>query len=231
MRSANKRGTPSEQSRPSPGNRPSNEEKADRTARSTSKTPPSPDEKKLVLQAVSGNRTAFQKLYFKYHKLVTAIVYQKVSHTDDIEDLVQESFLKAWRSLPKLRDPDRFLPWLIRIVSHLATDWQRSRKRKAARNTTSVNAVLYTIPSHNEKDPGDRITQNEEYKSILEALKLLPEKQRIVLTMRFLEELTPSDIAKKLCEPPGTIRNRIFRGLKKLEKLVHRKTADEGYQE
>ncbi len=193
--------------------------------REKGKAPP-PSDKQLVCSAISGNKQAFQQLYFKYYKLVTAMLYQKISNPSDAEDLVQESFLKAWSSLPKLRNPDRFLPWLIRIVSHLATDWQRKKQRRAGKTAFSGDTIINMLPY--TKDPGARLSSDEEIHAIFTALKQLPQKQRVVLTMRFLEELTPAEIAAKLCEPAGTIRNRIFRGLNRLEKILQRRRKHKG---
>ena len=118
------------------------------------------------------------------------------------------------RGLPALRRPDRFLPWLLRIARRIIADWHRSLSREPCTVTDRLDA----IPAPD--NPLRSIASAEERERLLAALQELPERYGIVITMRFLEGLTPQEIARRLGEPSGTIRNRIFRGLGKLCKLV-----------
>lgn len=168
----------------------------------------------LVAAAVTGSQEAFRKLFDRYVRLVSVLIYQKIPRASDVEDLAQETFLRAWSGLPRLRNPRRFLPWLLRIARHLVADWHRA----AARQPPMTERRLEGLPQ--EDDPGRRLESREEQDRLLHNLERLPERYRLALTMRFLEGITPQDIAQRLGEPSGTIRNRIFRGLQKLGKLI-----------
>ena len=172
-------------------------------------------QEQLVSLAIRGDKEAFQHIYKQYFRLVCAMIYQKVSTKEDVEDLAQETFLRAWRNLPNLRKPKRFLPWLLSIARHLVTDWYRS----TARNPESSFQNLDFL-SKNE-DPSKRLSSLEEHEQIIRSLRKLPEKYRLVLIMRFLEGLSPVNISARLNEPSGTIRNRIFRALEKMEILMN----------
>lgn len=154
--------------------------------------------------------------------MITNLVFQKIGHPNDVEDIVQEVFLKAWRCIPKLRNPARFIPWLVKIAKHRCTDHIRcvSRKPKSPRITVE--------PPASDAQPGDHLHSQEAFHGMFLGLQKLPEKYRLILTMRYLDGLTPADIAQRLNEPDGTIRNRIFRALHKLEKILERqKIPDE----
>ena len=172
------------------------------------------DDSALVAAAITGSRPAFQQLFERYHRLISVLVYQKVPHGPDVEDLVQETFLRAWRGLPNLRKPNRFLPWLVRIARRLVADWHRSMAREPARSAHSLD----TVARH--EDPARGLQQAEDRRHLLRALERLPERYRLALTLRFLEGMTPHAIAERLGEPSGTIRNRIFRGLRKLGRVM-----------
>jgi RNA polymerase sigma-70 factor, ECF subfamily len=167
-----------------------------------------------IAAAAGGDREAFQRLYRAYFRLVSVVIFQKVPADADVEDLVQETFLHAWRGLPRLRDPRRFVPWILRIARHVVTDWHRT----AARQPEGERG-LDVAPAGREP-PDGRIAADEERTRMLAALRTLPDPYRIVLTLRFLDDMTPAQIAARMGEPDGTIRNRIFRALEKLERAL-----------
>jgi RNA polymerase sigma-70 factor, ECF subfamily len=168
----------------------------------------------LVSAAQGGNQEAFRKLFERYFRLVSVMIYQKVPAAADVEDLTQETFLRAWRGLPALRTPTRFMPWLMKIARRLIADWHRRAVREPGFVHQPLEAVAHT------DDSGRQLAAAEDHRRLLQALDQLPERYRLVLTFRFLEGLAPQDIARRLGEPGGTIRNRIFRGLEKLAALM-----------
>ncbi|HAK97518.1 MAG TPA: hypothetical protein DCM87_21640 [Planctomycetes bacterium] len=168
----------------------------------------------LVADAIAGGRDAFQQLYRRYFRLISVMIFQKIPAAGDVEDLAQETFLHAWRGLPQLRDPARFVPWLLRIARRVVTDWRRAAARRRDEDRRLADAPA------DGGAPEGVIAAAEEQARMLAALRRIPDPYRIVLTMRFLEDLTPSQIANRLGEPDGTIRNRIFRALQKLERAL-----------
>jgi RNA polymerase sigma-70 factor (ECF subfamily) len=168
----------------------------------------------LIAAAAAGDPNAFQQLYRKYFRLISVVIYQKIPAAADVEDLAQETFLHAWRGLPRLRDARRFVPWLLRIARHVVTDWHRA----AARQPDDARGLADAAAGGDE--PGGTMATAEERTRVLAALRDLPEPYRIVLTLRFLEDMTPAQIATRMGEPDGTIRNRIFRALEKLERIL-----------
>jgi len=175
------------------------------------------DDRILVSAALEGNASAFQRLFERYHRLITMLILQRVPHIPDAEDLTQETFLRAWANLSRLRKPSRFLPWVLRIARRLTADWHRAASRERVTTGHTLDAIS------REGTPEGALAAEEEHERVLRALEKLPEKYRLVLTLRFLEGLAPREIAHRLGEPDGTVRNRIFRALAKLSKLLERK--------
>ncbi len=183
------------------------------TGAGKTKVPPGGTDVFLVQEAQRGDPEAFKTLFERYVRLVAVLFYQKISQPQEIEDLVQETFLKAWGALSELRDPRSFLPWLLRIAQRVATDWHR----RVGREKATTGHLLDELAGRTAQ--GDAVVEAESHRRLLRALGKLPERYRRVVTLRFLEGLTPHQIATQLGEPDGTIRNRIFRGLQRLGRL------------
>jgi len=82
----------------------------------------------LVNVVLAGDRDAFEKLVGVYERAAVATAYRLLNNSDDAREVVQDAFLRAYRSLGRLKDPQRFGPWLLRIVSNLSLNARRSRR-------------------------------------------------------------------------------------------------------
>ena len=166
----------------------------------------------------------YRKLTEKYWKVLTVLVRGRVGSTTDAEDIAQQAFARAYRSLDKLKDPRLFLGWLMRIAHNLATDHLRRR-----RGETSLDAIGHEFIGDDPENAfstfrvTSRVEEEEELEIILKALPRLPDSYRAVLVLRYLEGYSNQEIAACLDEPEGTIRNRLFRALRKLRSLVEHK--------
>lgn len=176
---------------------------------------PSPEERlpgvtdgELVRRALAGDRGAFGELVGRYERIVGVLAFQKVGNHADAEDVAQEAFLKAYAALAELEDRERFGSWLYGIAVHASIDHLRRRARRGP--AVPIDAgVAEAIPARPdaEADPGTR----DEAARVVEAVGELPDKYRIVLTLRYQKLMSYQEIAEHLGEPPGTISNRIHR--------------------
>ena len=174
-------------------------------------------EKKLVMLALEGDTDAFGELVDAYWAKVTALIYQKLGRFPEVEDIVQETFIKAYNYLPQLRKPGNFAAWLYQIAAKLCIDNLRSRKRKKG---VSLDAMR-------EKDlqfekPESDFEPSDLFDEIMKAVGSLPEIYRVVVTLRFLEGMSCKEIAQHLDQPQGTIRNRLFRA----NEILRRRLAE-----
>ncbi len=172
------------------------------------------------IRSGTGGNEAFERLVDKYWRLVISWIRPRVRSVAEAEDVAQESFIRAFRALKSLEDPERFMSWLLRIAKNVAAD-----NARRCRNVQSLDRMCedgeppVAAPAVQE-DPGDRIDRDEEFGSVLREVHRLPEKYRLVVMLRYFEGFSGSEISAILGEPEGTVRNRLFRALDKLRRQI-----------
>jgi len=180
-----------------------------------------PSDAALVYEVLEGDSEAFGGLVSRYKNLVMSFVAARVP-AEEVDDLGQETFLRAFRVLSSLRDPDKFSSWLLGIANHVCIDWHRSRRR-----TTSLDA-LPVDPSDAAEHrppptrPDEAAESKEAAQLLLEALDRLPETYRVTLTLKHMDGLSCQAIADQLGVALGTVTSRLARGYQMLrDKLDH----------
>jgi RNA polymerase sigma-70 factor (ECF subfamily) len=172
-----------------------------------------------ILARSSGDEPC-RRLVAKYWRLLIAWIRHRVKDASEAEDVAQETFIRAFRALDRLADPDRFLPWLLRIAANRATDLARKRRNDQSLDRLLEDGELPPHLSSPQEDPGRQIDIEEECRLVWRAVERLPEKYRLVMMLRYLEGLSGIEIAAALGEPEGTIRNRLFRAHEKIRRLL-----------
>ncbi|MDD5362159.1 MAG: sigma-70 family RNA polymerase sigma factor [Ignavibacteria bacterium] len=177
----------------------------------------------LIDNAVKGDQSAYDKLMKKYYNLVHNLIYRMIYNKEDVEDLAQEAFIKAFNSLEKFDRQFAFSTWLYKIASNNCIDYLRKKKL----NTISIDKEIdnedddlrFEIPDDEYKP--DRAIMEDERKVLLEeAIASLPEKYRMVILMRHRDEKEYEEISKVLKLPLGTVKAHIFRGRELLNKYL-----------
>ncbi len=130
----------------------------------------------------------------------------------EAEDVVQESFVNAYRAFGRFRAGSEFRPWLLTIVGNQARNVHRSRGRRSERE----RRVLIDVPMDEAADPADTVVGRERRDQLHRELDRLAARYRDVLVCRFLLELTESETAQVLGLAPGTVKSRTSRGLRRL---------------
>ncbi len=166
----------------------------------------------LVQETLTGDRDAFGKLVDRHRRTIFALCLQRGLQAAEAEDVTQEVFIKAYRGLASLQTPDHFARWVYGIAGHVAADAARSRRRHAD------DVRLESAPE--VADPRESFVSEvalQDRVDVMRALSELPEDQRTVLTLRYLEGLSPKEIAERLGEPRGTVRSRLHHALEYLQ--------------
>lgn len=185
-------------------------------------SPSSMEDDDFVLNAMKGDQKAYKMLMDKYQKPLYFHVLKMVKDTEQVEDLVQEAFMKAFNNIQSYNTNYAFSTWLYRITTNHTIDYLRKRKLK----TTSIHNPIRTkdgeieieISSENETD---RLIIRKERKAIIhEAIRNLPKKYRQVIEMRHLDEMSYDEIAEELDLPLGTVKAHIFRAREMLYKAL-----------
>ncbi len=169
------------------------------------------EDARLVRKALDGDRSAFAGLYERYARVVHGLLLARAPRAD-VEDLVQDVFLVAWRQLDRLRDPAAFGGWLSTIARNRATDWLR-------RDTDAVE-----LPDDlcAKDDPAAQL----EARAVLDAISALPDAYRETLAMRLVEGLTGPEIAARTGLTPASVRVNLHRGMKMLRERLRPKAGD-----
>jgi len=172
------------------------------------------DDSALVLAACAGDRSAFGGLYQRYARMVHGILLARVP-SSDVDDLVQDVFLRALPRLASLRDTSRFGAWLSAIARNMANDYFRKNKPESA--------VTDSLSEEDAPEPPARPTQHvsdSEAAMILAMVRTLPETYRETLILRLVEGMTGPEIAARTGLKPGSVRVNLHRGMQQLrEKL------------
>lgn len=182
----------------------------------------------LIHRALEGNDQAFEELMQRYHQSVYNLVYRMVESPQEAEDIVQETFIKAFNALSSFNEEYAFSTWLFKIATNHCIDTLRKRKLR----TYSLDTPIQTKDGAVSRDYADesyspeRSTISNEHTSIiLDAVDDLPEKYRIVINMRHREDRSYDEISEILEIPIGTVKARIFRARELLKKIL----KDKGY--
>jgi RNA polymerase sigma-70 factor (ECF subfamily) len=169
----------------------------------------------LVLRAQRGDKRAFSMLVDKYQRKLARLLSRMVRDQSEIEDIVQDTFIKAYRALPNFRGDSAFYTWLYRIGINTAKNYLVSLKRRP-----SVSTGIELEDAENFED-GDELRTMETPESSMMTKQIaqtvndtvagLPEELRTAITLREIEGLSYEEIATVMNCPIGTVRSRIFR--------------------
>jgi RNA polymerase sigma-70 factor (ECF subfamily) len=154
----------------------------------------------LVELASHGDREAFGVLARVHGDRLYAIAQRILREVDRSEDAVQQALVIAWRELPRLRDPDRFEPWLHRIVVHACYGEARRRREWTA------HVRLLPVDGPAQPDESSNLANRD---LVDRGFRRLPPEQRAILVLHHYLGLTPAEIAETLGIPAGTARSRL----------------------
>lgn len=173
-------------------------------------------DRQLVERVRQGDKRAFDLLVEKYWRRLARLLSRMVRDPDDIDDIVQETFIKAYRALPQFRGDAAFYTWLYRIGVNTAKN-HLSAKGKAM-PTVSEQAlpdeeegVEERLAVQDVSTPESELLSKQVALAVNEAVEALPEELRTAITLREIEGLSYEEIATLMGCPIGTVRSRIFR--------------------
>ncbi|WP_420844182.1 RNA polymerase sigma factor RpoE [Marinobacter fuscus] len=167
----------------------------------------------LVRKVRNGDRAAFDLLVVKYQSRVASIISRYVYDSQEVMDLAQETFVKAYRAIDRFRGDSAFYTWLYRIAVNTAKNFLEARGRRPQGSADVADAENFD-DGRRLRDPAspERLLQREQLqRALAEAIALLPEELRSAFLLREYDGLSYEDIARILECPIGTVRSRIFR--------------------
>ncbi|HLR83074.1 MAG TPA: RNA polymerase sigma factor RpoE [Paenalcaligenes sp.] len=169
----------------------------------------------LVARAQKGDKRAFDLLVLKYQRRIMRLLGRMVRDVDELEDLAQETFVKAYRAIKQFRGDSAFYTWLYRIAINTARNWQSRQYRQPRTVEPFENEDGETFDQvENLTDistPESILFSKQVAQTIQDTLKGLPDELRTALELREVEGMTYEEIAQAMGCPIGTVRSRIFR--------------------
>lgn len=176
-------------------------------------------EQHCIERVLRGDVNAFEHLVHAYEKTVYNLALRSLGNRQDAEDVTQEAFLKAYRSLSSYRGDSKFSVWLYRIVTNLCLDQLRAKQRRPTQSLTVENDEGETdeLEISDEYFSPERLLDRKlTRESVQRGLASLPDDARQILLLRELQGLSYEEIGLTLGLEPGTVKSRIFRARKRL---------------
>ncbi len=177
---------------------------------------PAPSDSDLVARARSGESSAFEALVRRYERQTRALAYALVDDAAEAEDLAQDAFLRAFRNLDLLADPEKFAPWLRRVTFGVCIDWVRTFRPQLYRLDAEADADATIETASGEPSPLEHVERSEISERVMRALAQLPHRYRTPLTMYHVDGLSHDKVAHALGVPVGTVRSLVARARRKL---------------
>jgi len=176
-----------------------------------------PDEM-LVKSCLQGDMGSFGELVRRYQKQVYSLAYRLTNDAEEAMDLSQEVFLKIYQVLERYDDTRPFFPWMYKVASNVCY----SLLRKKPQESVPLDKVIEFTPliPKTESQPEEHYESREIQQLVQRAIAELPEKYRVPLVLRFLEDLTYQQIAEVMELPVSTIETRLYRGKALLQKRL-----------
>lgn len=183
-----------------------------------------------MLRVRQGDHDAFASLVRRYQPRANAVAYRLLNHREDAMEIVQDAFLKAYRSIESLQSPERFGSWLLRIVSNLSLNRRRSRALRKSLSLDAPRDHTDQADSHDRPDPRQHSPLAEAIGSDLQdalqdAIDALPDAQRLALVLFSLEEMPQKDIAHILDCSVEAVKWNVFAARKSLRATLEERLS------
>jgi len=187
-------------------------------------------DQQLVAKVQKGDARAFDLLVLKYQHRIFGLIGRYVHDADEVQDVAQEAFIKAYRALPDFRGESAFYTWLYRIAINTAKNYLVSRSRRPPGSDVDIEDA-----EHYEGGGALRDIENpenallgEELRAVVDrAIADVPEDLRAAVTLREFDGLSYEEIADVMGCPVGTVRSRIFRAREAIDSRVRLQLAGE----
>ncbi|GAB1354103.1 RNA polymerase sigma factor RpoE [Erysipelotrichia bacterium] len=183
-------------------------------------------DEQLLLDVARGDKSAFREIYQNYsaplYRLVKRLVGVK---TSDYDEVFQEIMLRIWKNAP-LFDPNkgRAKSWIYLVATRHCLNWLETKRSRCMTRETELHE---TFPDSDKPGPEEAAFRGEEAESAVRLLDCLPEDLKLAVSLRHLDDLSIEEIAGITQVPEGTVKSRIFYGLKKLRSFFFKENSHE----
>jgi len=186
------------------------------------------EDAELVARAKAGDREAFGSLVTRHGRAMLALARAYFASEADAEDAVQDAVLRAFGALGGLEDNNRFAAWLARITVNTCLTTLSARTDKVSLADFASTVKLHRRLRETSLTPAALASKGEEAELLKAAIGRLPDEQRLVVMLRYTEEMTYEEMAAYLDVPPATVRGRLYTAKLALRELLGPLQTPEG---
>jgi RNA polymerase sigma-70 factor (ECF subfamily) len=177
----------------------------------------------LVARSRGGDVDSFNQLILRWERPIYALAYRVIGREEDARDVVQETFLRAFRALPGFKGQAKFSSWIYRIALNLCRDWIRRQKRtpvvQLPEDAEAVERLANREPVNSVED---LVARKELSAVVADAMALLPEEQRTAIILKEYHGMTFQEIAELQGVPLSTVKTRLYQGLTVLRRNLEK---------
>ena len=180
-------------------------------------------DRRLVERVRTGDRGAFDFLVLRYQHRVAGLISRFVQNPQEIEDISQETFIKAYRALSLFRGDSSFYTWLYQIAVNTAKNYLASKNRRLTMASVEVEEAEHgdIAPALRDTDDPESELEMERLKAVIDAaIGELPEELRTAFTLREFSGMSYEQITEVMDCPVGTVRSRIFRAREAIDRKI-----------
>ena len=180
-------------------------------------------DEELVARAKGGDADSFNQLILRWERPIYALAYRVIGREEEARDVCQDTFLRAFRALPGFKGEAQFSSWVYRIAMNLCRDWMRKQRRAP---TVQMPEGVDPVEMASERGPAESIETLVERRElsgvVAEAMKLLPEDQRMAIILKEYHGMTFQEIADLQGCPLSTVKTRLYQGLSVLRRHLEK---------
>jgi RNA polymerase sigma-70 factor (ECF subfamily) len=175
------------------------------------------NDKVLIILAKQGDESALRELYETHYEMIYRLAYRYVKSQPDAEDILQETFIKAFKAIQKFdfNISSNFSAWIYQICVRCSYDYHRKRKKIKSDQTSSLTD-MYTEPEAQNSSPENLAISNQTMQQVKNAMSVLSPKQHIIFELRHLQHRALKEIAERLQISPSTVKKQLERAVGKL---------------
>jgi RNA polymerase sigma-70 factor, ECF subfamily len=176
-------------------------------------------DEELVALSIGGDVESFNQLVLRWERPIFALAYRVIGREEEARDVVQETFLRAFRGIGKFRGQAKFSSWVYRIALNLCRDWIRRERRAPILPTPDgVDVIELAAEQGPVESIEDLVARNDMSKVVAELMTRLPEEQRTAIILKEYHGMTFQEIADLQGVPLSTVKTRLYQGLNVLRR-------------
>jgi RNA polymerase sigma-70 factor, ECF subfamily len=170
------------------------------------------EEAKLIARSLKGDSDAFGQLVDRYATVIVNLAYRMVGDRTEAEDLAQETFVSAFKALPRFRAESKFSTWLYRIAANKCKDWLRAKRPGEGAQDVDVDEVLDDGVAAEERTPERLLSQQQVAEQLDRAIQRLPPLYREAFVLKHVEGLSYEEMQEIVGVNADTLKMRVYKG-------------------